>query len=211
MKNFEYCKYTYLHRIALKYYIEKNEYLTEEERRELLKRAEVHDMDKMSMYLYMDKKQASDMHRKFAHHHIKEPNNIYTPTEMDYLESIFDYECAGLTKPDKPLNAYDTVLKYYPQYQDIYMPLLHRLHMDSSYVAFNDEDLAYISQFEVTEKDISTAVFNFLNTRKHNIFKDVLGDDYERLIGKSQESSDKLLKDIDDLIYHDEVHQISDK
>ena len=197
MRNFDYCKYTYLHRIALKYYIEKNEYLTKEEREELLKRAEVHDMDKMSMYLHMDKKQASDLHRKTAHHHIKEPSDFYTPTEMDFLESIFDYECAGLTKPDKPLNAYDTVLKYYPQYQSIYMPLLKRLHMDSSYVAFDDKDLEFINQFEVTESDILDAVYKYLNSQEHNIFKDLLLYKY---IGSQKQ------QDVDDLIFGDDYN-----
>lgn len=30
------------------------------------------------------------------------------------IEAAFDWECARFTKPDKPLDAYDTWKKYYP-------------------------------------------------------------------------------------------------
>lgn len=33
-------------------------------------------------------------------------------------EAIFDWESARFTKPDKPLNARETCLKYYPQYKN---------------------------------------------------------------------------------------------
>ncbi|MBR5599574.1 MAG: hypothetical protein IKW39_05990, partial [Alphaproteobacteria bacterium] len=31
---------------------------------------------------------------------------------------------ARLTKPDKPLNAYQTLIKFYPEYQDTFLPLI---------------------------------------------------------------------------------------
>jgi len=37
---------------------------------------------------------------------------------------IVDWECARFTKSDKPLNAYDTLYKYYPQLEDKILPLL---------------------------------------------------------------------------------------
>ena len=33
--------------------------------------------------------------------------------EVEWTEAVVDWECARFTKPDKPLNAYDTYLKYY--------------------------------------------------------------------------------------------------
>jgi len=71
MKNFEYCKYTYLHRRALLHYIQKNQYLTNEEKIILIERAKVHDMDKMTLYFFRGKEKASKYHREYATHHIK--------------------------------------------------------------------------------------------------------------------------------------------
>ena len=183
IKNFEYCKYTYIHRKALMYYIQKNEYLNEEEREQLLKRAEVHDMDKLTLYLFWDKELASKYHRNHSSHHIKK--NI-PHSRLDILESIFDYECAALTKPDKPLNAYDTVLKYYPEFKDEYLPELKRLHMDSSYLAVNEEDKSFIENIKVEENDILREVSKYLKS-DNNIY-DILWEklcsklDYSKLV-----------------------------
>ncbi len=186
MKNFKSCKYTYLHRIALRYYIQNNKYLTEKEKEELLKRAEVHDMDKLTLYLFWEKKDAHNYHVQHASHHIKHKDKSEY-TEMDMLESLFDYECAALTKPDKPLNANDTVEKFYPNKKDEYKELLERLHMNSSYLAYNEKDKAYIEQFDITEEDILHAVATYLKTTPNNVY-DLLKDkmctpeEYEELL-----------------------------
>ena len=55
MKNLEYSIYTYKHRKAIFYLIDK--LITDNsEKKEILKRCQDHDMDKMYMYTYMDKK-----------------------------------------------------------------------------------------------------------------------------------------------------------
>lgn len=38
--------------------------------------------------------------------------------EVDWEQAIIDWECARFTKPDKPLDAYDTYLKYYKSLDD---------------------------------------------------------------------------------------------
>lgn len=164
MKNFEYCVYTYKHRLALKEVIKNNEYLPKTTKNELLKRAEVHDMDKMVMYLFWEKKKASKYHRETASHHI---DNDISKTNTDYLEAIFDYECAGITKPDKPLNAYNTVLKFYPKYEGILLPFLKKLHMDSSYRL---SDNFGITDLIVTEDDIIREVVFYLTSTENNIY-----------------------------------------
>ena len=185
IKNLDYCKYTYLHRKALAYYIKKNEYLTEEDRLELLKRAKVHDMDKLTLYLFWDKERASEYHRTHSSHHLKK----WIPhSRIDLLESIFDYECAALTKPDKPLNAYDTVIKYYSDFKDEYLPELEKLHMNSSYIAVTQEDKEFIENIEVDENDILKEVSEYLRNNEANIYtelKDMLcsEDEYLSLIG----------------------------
>lgn len=164
MKNFEYCVYTYKHRLALKEVIKNNEYLPKTTKNELLKRAEVHDMDKMVMYLFWEKKKASKYHRETASHHI---DNDISKTNTDYLEAIFDYECAGITKPDKPLNAYDTVLKFYSKYEGVLLPFLKKLHMDSSYRL---SDNFGITDLTVTEDDIIREVVFYLTSTEDNIY-----------------------------------------
>lgn len=171
MKNFEYAKYTHLHRVALRYLISTNEHLTDDERKELLFRAETHDMDKMVLYMFWDKKDASAYHRSHASHH-----NRQNPTDLDVLESIFDFECAGLTKPDKPLNAYDTVMKLKPELAPKFMPVLERLHMNASYNVCTPDALRYISKFKNDgEQDILDEIHTYLTTTSENIYTE-LGD-----------------------------------
>ena len=188
LKNFEYCKYTYLHRKALTHYIEKNKYLEPEEKKALLERARVHDIDKLTLYLFRDKEKASKYHRENTSHHIKS-NTQYS--ELDLLESIFDYECAALTKPDKPLNAYDTVIKYYSEFKDVYLPELKRLHMDSSYLAVEEDDKLFIENIGVTEVDILHEVSEYLKENQDNVYVKLWEnlcseDEYNNLIKRSK-------------------------
>ena len=82
MNNFESCKYTYKHRKALEYLI--NLKIKDENiKKEMLKRAKIHDMDKMTLYLIIDKSEASKLHRKTASHHMENKNN---KDYYDYLE-----------------------------------------------------------------------------------------------------------------------------
>lgn len=167
LENYDYCKYTYLHRRALIYYIENNKYLTNEERLELIKRAKIHDMDKLTLYLFWNKKEASKYHRSTATHHIKDD----TTNDFDILESIFDMECAALTKSDKPLNAYDTVVKCFPNLMDKFLPFLKRLHMDSSYCAITQDAVDYINKFDVNEDIILDEVAIYLTENENNVYQ----------------------------------------
>lgn len=167
LENYDYCKYTYLHRKALMYYIKNNKYLTNEERLELIKRAKIHDMDKLTLYLFWDKKEASKYHRRTATHHIKDD----ATNDFDILESIFDMECAALTKSDKPLNAYDTVVKWFPNLMDKFLPFLKRLHMDSSYCAITPNAIDYINKFDVNENIILDEVAIYLAENENNVYQ----------------------------------------
>lgn len=105
MKNLEWCRYTYLHRKAFEYCADK---LIKDPalREEMLRRARVHDMDKMVMYLFLDQKEAQRLHTENQPHHLE---NQLERSYEDLVEAVIDYECAPYTKPDKPLNAYDFV------------------------------------------------------------------------------------------------------
>lgn len=43
-------------------------------------------------------------------HHVK---NNFKKSEEDLLDTVIDWECARMTKPDKPLNAYETLMKFF--------------------------------------------------------------------------------------------------
>lgn len=86
-----------------------------------------HDTDKLLLYGILSKKDSSNIHRKYSTHHIENARN-----DQDRLYSIIDYECARFTKSDKPLNAFDTVYKYHPDYIEVLNPILIKYGLDSS-------------------------------------------------------------------------------
>ncbi len=86
----------------------------------------VHDLDKMILYNIWPHSKVKNFHRRTARHH---DNNI-KKKESDYIEMIIDWECARYTKPDKPLNAYDTLYKFYPHLEDEILPLLKKFNLD---------------------------------------------------------------------------------
>ena len=43
---------------------------------------------------------------------------------------IIDWECARYTKPDKQLNAYDTLYKFYPNLEKEILPILKEFKLD---------------------------------------------------------------------------------
>ena len=106
MKNQEHIEYTYKHRKIVMYLA--NKYVKEEA---VLKQIQNHDIDKLFMYLFYNKKDVSALHRKLSSHH----ENEVEKNKADYIEMVLDWESARYTKPDKPLNAYDTLYKYYPE------------------------------------------------------------------------------------------------
>ena len=121
-ENMEAIKYTKAHRKAFKK-IEK----------EILEhntwRSIVHDLDKVILYNILSHKKVKNFHRSTARHHVE--NNI-KKSRNDYIEMIIDWECARYTKPDKPLNAYDTLYKWYPELENEILPLLKKFNLDHS-------------------------------------------------------------------------------
>lgn len=96
-----------------------------------------HDLDKMLLYLfcpYLGTKRISVLHQKYSSHHpiwfgkygSGHPKKAYN---IDFVEAIIDWECARYTKADKPLNAYDTMFNYYPEYEHFVLPMLEELKL----------------------------------------------------------------------------------
>lgn len=73
----------------------------------------LHDIDKLLMYIFlpfMGTKWIQEFHRSHSRHHV----NNKVKTCMNEIEMVCDWESARYTKPDKPLNARETCIKYYP-------------------------------------------------------------------------------------------------
>lgn len=83
-----------------------------------------HDLDKVILKLFLSKDIVQKIHRKHSRHHAK---NAYT--KQDYIQMIIDWECARYTKPDKPLNARETLYKFYPELESKIIPILEEFNL----------------------------------------------------------------------------------
>lgn len=119
-KRLNYINYTIQHRRAFRK-VEKQLF------KKVSLRGWLHDIDKVFLYLILGKEKTHNLHKKYSHHHKNK-----ACTDKDYEQMVIDWECARYTKPDKPLNAYDTLYKYYPELEDKIIPILIRLNLDQS-------------------------------------------------------------------------------
>lgn len=79
-----------------------------------------HDLDKVILYNFFDYKDVHNWHRNNMRHH-----SIKAKTHSDFVQMVIDWECARFTKPDKPLNARETLYKFYPELEDRVIPILN--------------------------------------------------------------------------------------
>lgn len=89
-------------------------------------RSFVHDLDKVILYNIWPHKKVKEFHRNTARHHVE---SRFKKLKNDYIEMIIDWECARYTKPDKPLNAYDTLYKWYPELEKEILPILEEFNI----------------------------------------------------------------------------------
>ena len=112
LKNKEYIKYTLRHKKAFL-----------EVERELLGKntlsGYLHDLDKVFLYMLFSKDKVHNFHRKHSKHH-----TIKACKKKHFIQMIIDWECARKTKPDKQLDAYETLMAFYPQLKKEIIPLL---------------------------------------------------------------------------------------
>ena len=178
MKNLKWCIYTYMHRKAFEYCVHK--YIREPAlKTEMLRRAAVHDMDKMIMYLFMDQKTAQEMHVNTQPHHLE---NDLPRTYEDYVETVIDYECAPYTKPDKPLNAYDftqLLMDWKALDEETgnkLISIMEEIGIANSTTYFDDEEgRKYIDSLdEVTEEMIYEEILTYINEHPDNALNMIL-------------------------------------
>ena len=78
-------------------------------------RGYIHDLDKVFLKLFLDSEVVSKLHRSYSKHHNR------ACTKEDFIH----WECARFTKPDKPLNARETLYKFYPELELKILPILN--------------------------------------------------------------------------------------
>ena len=86
-----------------------------------------HDLDKLFMYIffpYLGTKIIQKIHTRFAKHHLRKYKK-----HMRYDEAILDWESARFTKPDKPLDAWDTYQKYFTEFSDNLLPIFRKFNL----------------------------------------------------------------------------------
>lgn len=169
-ENLDWCIYTYKHRKALLYVIDKyvKDPLVKEE---MYKRARVHDMDKILMYFFMEQVESQLYHVEHKSHHLESGK---VDNYLDRLEMVLDYESAPYTKPDKPLNAYDFTRKllsmnYINEEQaNPLFEIMHELGIDYSYNTTRDEEgMAFMEAIgEVTEEMILFEAIKYVHENK---------------------------------------------
>lgn len=81
----------------------------------------LHDLDKVVLKIFLDEETVHNIHTALSRHH----NRAHS--HEDYVNMVIDWECARMTKPDKPLNARDTLYKYYPDLESKILPILDEL------------------------------------------------------------------------------------
>lgn len=81
----------------------------------------MHDVDKLFMYLtpFLKEDEIQQIHRKKQPHHI----NKAQKKVKHLIEMYIDWDCAAITKPDKPLDAYATLLHFYQEQIMIMFPI----------------------------------------------------------------------------------------
>lgn len=83
-----------------------------------------HDVDKIILYHFLPTEFVHTCHQWWSRHHERRAK-----TRKDFIQMVIDWECARFTKPDKPLNAYDTLYKFYPHLEDKILPILKELNL----------------------------------------------------------------------------------
>ena len=76
---------------------------------------------------------------------------------------VLDWESARYTKPDKPLNAYDTLVNYYPQMTDVILPILEQMGIAASGLEMDQQILEKAKELDnVSEEDVASELVNGL-------------------------------------------------
>ena len=81
----------------------------------------LHDADKLFLYLtpFLSEKKIQQIHCSCQPHHI----NSAQKSVQNLMNMYVDWDCAAITKPDKPLDAYATLLHFYQSQILLMLPI----------------------------------------------------------------------------------------
>ena len=86
-----------------------------------------HDLDKIFMYIFfpfLGTKVIQKIHTRFAKHHLRKYKKY-----MNFDEAILDWESARFTKPDKPMDAWETYQKLFTDFSDDLLPIFEKFNL----------------------------------------------------------------------------------
>ena len=86
-----------------------------------------HDLDKIVMYIFfpfLGTKVIQKIHTRFAKHHLRKYKK-----HMNFDEAILDWESARFTKPDKPMDAWETYQKLFTDFSDDLLPIFEKFNL----------------------------------------------------------------------------------
>jgi len=90
---------------------------------------------------------------------------------------VLDWESARYTKPDKPLNAYDTLINYYPGMTDVILPILEKMGIAESNLEMDKDILEEAKRLDnVSEEDIVDELIKSLELVTGGVKKKVKKD-----------------------------------
>ena len=164
MFNISKIKYSIMHNIAVNLLARKVQY---QDKEKLLKQVKYHDMDKVLNYLIGSVKNAHNLHVLNSSHHLESNNE---KTELDLCEMVLGWESARYTKKDKPLNAYQTLEKYYSKYKKEILPILDKLKLEDT-EHIDKEVLNYLNNLDLSIEKILDIVIDYINYLKNNNIK----------------------------------------
>jgi len=157
----EYIEYTYKHRKIVMILAEKYFKVN----KEVIEKIKYHDLDKLFMYLFYNKNDVKKIHRNLCKHHENDLEKGY----LDYVEMVLDWESARYTKPDKPLNAYDTLYKYYPNMAEEILPILVEIGLDKPNMPMEEDIFKYANSLnKINYNDIKNEMKEYMEL----LFKD---------------------------------------
>lgn len=163
MFNTEYIKYTIKHNKAINMLAEKMGIDAS-----ILKRIRYHDMDKALNYLIKSAITAHKEHVTNASHHLE---SHVERQISDYIEMVLDWESARYTKEDKPLNAFQTLNKYYSEHKTCIKPILERLNLNKDSCAMIPEIYAKLKNVDVTNEEVLNNIIDYINYLRKNKIK----------------------------------------
>lgn len=166
----------------------------------------LHDCDKLLLYAvpWLNEKQIQRIHRRHQSHHVDYPQSKVQQLVQMYI----DWDCAALTKPDKPLNAFATLIHFYRNKLPLMLPVCLAIDPDSVQPAIADLD-------EARKKDNANYLFGQqmnddigcdLTEYAHDLLVDKLEPDSKndvvyiqatRLIGNIVHDLNKIIEDMD--------------